>query len=126
MIRRGGRDAPKARNLARPVATRFVGDPAGEALTEGVLRGVTPSLAGRAGFVLVGDESSAERAWHGANATTPQPALAARQFTLPQGTPAVYLNGPHDIGATISAQGGQVFADARYRALAARMLRQGT
>jgi hypothetical protein len=103
----------------------FVGDPAGEAITQGALSGITPALAGRAGYVYLGEEGAAERTFNGVT-RNPQPVLEAKQFTMPHGSRATYTNGPNDVSNVPSSAAGQVFLDARYRALAARAMRSSS
>lgn len=118
------RPRPAARNLTRPTTVVFPGDPAGRAITAGVLKAITPGLRGGSGHITMGDPGSAERAFYGYT-DTPQPVLEARVAALPQGTPAIFTNGPNDVTSVPSAQGGSVFLDARYRALATTLMTKG-
>lgn len=109
-----------ARNLVQPVTARFVGDPAGMALTRATFDHDAPGLNGLAGHVYVGDVGSAERSFNG-YANQPQPALdRTALMTVRAGTPAVFVNGPADYSALPSSADGEVFTDARYRALATK------
>lgn len=110
---------PQARNLIKQLVVRFAGDPAGWALTRATFDHDAPGMTGQAGFVIVPEKGSMERTFRGYVQHSPQPALAeTRMATLPIGTNAIYENGPADYSAMPSAYGGEVFADARYRALA--------
>lgn len=116
------RRGPTARNAVRQVVWRFVGDPAGTALTAAV-RPQTGgrSMAGRSGYPYLTDRSSMERAWHGALPTSPQPVLHAQVTSGATAASSVYVNGPSDLSSMPSAEGGQAVLDARYRAFAHKL-----
>jgi hypothetical protein len=112
------RGRPVARNLEKPVTVRFPGDPAGMALTRAVFDHDAPGMSGEAGHIYAGEVGCAERSFNG-YATTPQPALdRTALLAVPGGTNAVFQNGPQDYASKPSSADGDVFSDARYRALA--------
>lgn len=118
MARRG---RAVARNLVQPVTARFVGDPAGSALTRATFDPPAAALQARSGqHIYAGDVGSMERAFHG-YAASPQPVLAGRVMTARQGTPVVFVNGPNDYSSMPSTEAGTTFLDARYRALATKL-----
>jgi hypothetical protein len=120
-MRRGPRGAPQARNLSQPVTVRFVGDPVGYALTRATFDHDAPGMSGEAGHVYAGELGCAERTFNGTIAS-PQPALdSGGVLAVAGGTRAVYRNGPDDYSSMPSGAAGDVFLDARARALATQV-----
>lgn len=117
-----GRGRAIARNLVQPVTARFFGDPAGAALTRATFDHDAPGMSGRAGHVYVGEKGCAERTFNG-YAHQPQPILdGTLMMTVRQGTPALFSNGPSDYSSLPSSADGELFTDARYRALATKAM----
>lgn len=108
-------------NLVRTVGVRFVGDPAGAAMTSSLQRVYGRGLNGGTGHIYVGDVGSAERSWNGATPATAQPGLLPKNSQLATPLTSVYRNGPTDLTNSISAQAGAIAIDARMRALANRV-----
>lgn len=105
-----------AANLVYELVPRFVGDPAGAALTGAVLRAYTPAMSGRSGFVMEGDKGSAQRSFMGSLPSNPQRGLQASVTTGLIDN--LYFNGPNALTNQTSSSAGAIEMDARMRALA--------
>lgn len=109
--------APRlATNLVYELVPRFVGDPAGAAMTSAITRVYARGMDGRTGIVQQGDKGSAQRSFFGALARNPQAALNATATTGLINN--LYYNGPNSLTNQISASAGGIALDARMRALA--------
>lgn len=104
-----------AANLVYEVVPRFVGDPAGAAMTNGILRAYVRGLNGRSGFVQAGDKFSTH-AFKGSLPHNPQRGLEATATTGLINN--LYYNGPNQLTNAVSAETGKILLDARMRALA--------
>lgn len=105
-----------AANLVYELVPRFVGDPAGAALTSAVNSMAVRGLDGRSGIVQQGDKGSAQRSFFGALPHNPQHGLEATATTGLIDN--LYRNGPNTLNNATSSTVAGVELNARMRALA--------